>query len=76
MKQIDDKDCVVAFGEFVRNGRDRRGWYQHEAAHAIGISQGYYCRIERGERETPLSLALNICAVLNLDINDFVAQLK
>ena len=74
MKLLDEKDCIVAFGEFVRNGRDRKGLFQLETAQMLGISQGYYCRIERGEREVPLTLALNICSVLDLNINDFIAQ--
>lgn len=74
MKLLDEKDCIVAFGEFVRSGRDRKGLFQLETAQMLGISQGYYCRIERGEREVPLTLALNICSVLDLNINDFIAQ--
>lgn len=74
MKLLDEKDCIVAFGEFVREGRDKKNLYQTEVAEMLGISQGYYCRIERGEREVPLTLALNLCSALGLDINDFIAM--
>lgn len=73
MKLLDEKDCVVAFGEFVRKGRDKKGLYQAEVAEMLGISQGYYSHIELGNREVPLTLALKICSVLGLDLNDFVA---
>lgn len=62
------------FGIFVTNGRIKRGLSQEEVAHLLDISQSYYSYIEKGKRNIDLSLALSICAVLKLDITEFVNE--
>lgn len=33
----------------LKHWRDDHGWSQEEAARILGINQGYYSRLERGE---------------------------
>ena len=71
-----DKDLVAKeFGAFIREVRESRGWYQYEIAEALGMTRAYYTRIESG-RDIYFSTALDICRVLNLDINEFMERLK
>ena len=76
MKPIDNEKISVEFGAFIRNARESRGLYQAEVAEAAGVSRSYYAYIETGNREIYFTLAINICRVLDLDINDFIKTLK
>lgn len=71
---MEDKQYNIAFGVFVRDGREARGLYQSDVADKIGISQSHLARIESGDRTISLSLAMKLCYQLNLDINDFTKQ--
>lgn len=72
LKNIDTNECHVQFGKFIREARERKGLYQAELAEKVGIVQSYLSRLERGERDIDLDLALRLCDALNLDIQDFV----
>ena len=72
MKIIENSECLLGFGEFIRDRRDSLGIYQQDIASKLGISQVYYSQIERGHRNVDLVLALKICQVLKLDLNDFI----
>ena len=72
MKIINNGECLDGFGKFIRDGRERKDLFQSDVAELLGISQPFYSMIERGERQVDFVLALEICKVLNLDINDFV----
>lgn len=76
MKKIENSECLIGFGKFIKEGRERRDMYQAEVAALIGVSQPYYSMIEQGnkDRNVDLVLALKICQVLRLDINDFIKQ--
>jgi transcriptional regulator with XRE-family HTH domain len=74
MKKIENSECLVGFGEFIKKGREKRDMFQTEVADALGIRQPYYSMIESGRRNVDFVLALKICRVLNLDINDFIKQ--
>lgn len=76
MKKIENSECLIGFGKFIKEGRKKRDMYQAEVAQAVGISQPYYSMIENGseDRNVDLVLALKICKVLRLDISDFVKQ--
>lgn len=65
---------VQSFGEFVQSGRLRLNLTQEEVASKAGVNQGYLSRVESGEREPTVSIALKLCDVLNLDINDFASK--
>lgn len=71
---MEDKQYNIAFGAFVRDGREKRGLFQSDVADKVGISQSHYARIENGTRAISLSLAMKLCDQLNLDINDFSKQ--
>lgn len=64
------------FGEFIRAQRLRLGLYQSDVAKKLEITQAYYSCIEIASRNVDLSMALRICAVLELDLNDFLTKYK
>lgn len=67
------KDKIAqAFGVFIRTARENKGLYQADIAGKIGVSRGYYAHIEGGTRDISLTLAVKICRVLDLNLNDFV----
>ena len=76
MKTIDKEKVVVEFGRFIREAREMKGLLQADVAEKLGVSRSYYGHIESGNREIYFTLAINICRVLDLDINDFVKTLK
>lgn len=69
---MDNNNITTCFGAFIRDARLRKPYTQTEVADRLNISQVYYCHIEAGKRNIDLALALAICKVLELDINDFV----
>lgn len=76
MKKIDNSECLIGFGNFIKDGRAKRDMYQEEVAALVGISQAYLSYIERGskDRNVDLVLAMKLCQVLRLDLNDFIKQ--
>ena len=76
MKTIDKEIIAEEFGTFIREARESKGLYQADVADKIGVSRSYYAFIEGGKREIYFTLAINICRVLDLDINDFIKTLK
>jgi transcriptional regulator with XRE-family HTH domain len=76
MKVIEKDKISVEFGAFIREAREAKGLYQADVAEMIGVSRSYYAFIEGGQRDIYLTLAVNLCRVLDLDINDFMTRLK
>jgi transcriptional regulator with XRE-family HTH domain len=76
MKVIDKEIVMEEFGSFIRSARENKGLLQAEIAEEVGVSRSYYAYIETGKREIYFSLAINICRVLDLDINYFIKNLK
>lgn len=72
MKIIDNSECLTGFGDFIRTKRELIGLFQSDVASELGISQVYYSQIERGIRNVDLVLALEICTILKLDLNDYI----
>ena len=56
--------------------REMKGLLQADVAEKLGVSRSYYGHIESGNREIYFTLAINICRVLDLDMNDFMKNLK
>jgi transcriptional regulator with XRE-family HTH domain len=55
--------------------RLKMGLYQHELAHATGISIASYRRLERGELQTaPLWWYVNCAIALNVDLEEVLDQ--
>lgn len=73
MNESDSKNVALQFGEFIKEARLKKRMTQVEVARLIGVSQAYYNHMEKGIRNVDLSLAMNLCRVLELDLNDFVS---
>ena len=76
MKAVDKEQIAVEFGDFIREAREQKGLYQADVAEKIGVSRSYYAFIENGKRDIYFTLAVNLCRVLDLNINDFMKKLK
>ena len=72
MKKIENSECQLDFGNFLKDGRERRDMLQTEVASLAGISQAFYSQIERGVRNVDFVVALKLCQVLRLDLNTFI----
>ena len=71
-----DKKLAAEFDRFIQEAREMKGLLQADVAEKLGVSRSYYTYIEAGTREIYFSLAVNICRVLDLDMNDFMKLLK
>lgn len=76
MKPVNKEKVAAEFGSFVREAREKKGLYQADMAEQLGITRSYYTMIESGTREIYFTLAINICRILDLDINEFTKRLK
>lgn len=74
MKKIENSECQVEFGKFLREGRERRNMLQSEVCSLAGISQGFYSQLESGTRNIDFALALRLCQILRLDLNVFIKR--
>lgn len=74
MREINTKDCHVEFGNFIKNARNQQELSQSEVAKQLDITQSYLSRIENGERDIDLALAMKFCQVLSLDFQEFVKE--
>lgn len=73
MKTIDNCECLIGFGNFIKEGRERQGLYQSDIALKLGITQAYYSAIERGKRNVDLVMAMKICQVLHLNLENYIS---
>lgn len=71
---IDNRECLLEFGSYIKEAREWRGMTQTEVAEQLDINQSYYSLIENGKREVDLVLALKICQELKLDMRDFITK--
>ena len=53
-------------GEEFRAGRKRRRWTQADLARRLGVSQGYVCLFERGQRPVPPVMAQKAARLLDV----------
>ena len=74
MSAQNTSECLIDFGKWIKEGRERRGMLQSEVVEQLGITQSYYSMIENGQRGVDLQLAIQICKILRLDIGAFVAK--
>lgn len=72
MKTIDDKDCQIMFGAYIKAARERKGMSQCQVAEALGVTQVYLSYLESGKRNIDLILALRVCEILGVDMRDFI----
>lgn len=66
------KAPVQSFGEFIKAKRLAANLSQGEVAMMANVSQGHICKIENGQKDPTLNVALRICDALGADINEFV----
>lgn len=66
------KAPVQSFGEFIRTKRVSMNLTQADVATRANTTQGYICKVENGLREPTLTVALQICDALGVDINEYV----
>lgn len=69
---IDNTECLIGFGTFIKAGRERLNLLQGEVAQSLDITQQYYSLIESGKRNVDLVLAMRICEVLHLNMSDYI----
>ena len=73
-KNPEDIAFQKEFGEYIREGRERKHLYQNQVAEVLGVTQQYYSHIEKGVRNVDLIFALKICQTLNLNLDEFIAK--
>lgn len=56
--------------DYLKELRQKKGMTQEEAAFELGISQGFYSLIEKGERKTdlPVSMAEKFAALFDVPL--------
>lgn len=74
MREINTKECHVKFGNLIKDARNQQALSQVEVATQLDITQSYLSRIENGERDIDLALAMKFCKVLRLDIQEFIKE--
>lgn len=62
------------FGQYIRTARENLGLSQRDAAKLLGVSQSYVHRVESGDRNTDLGVAIELCEKLGVDIIDFAKK--
>ncbi len=72
MNHEEELNFAELFGKFVRQGRMEQKINQKDLANQLGMDQSYLCRLERGNRNVDLELAIKICSFLKLDLNEFI----
>lgn len=50
--------------------RNQKKYTQKDMAEQIGISESYYCQLEKGKRRMSMDLALKISSILGKTPND------
>lgn len=76
MKTFVNEEVSKEFGQFIREAREAKGLYQADIAEQLGVSRAYYTHIEAGNRDIYFTMAISICQILNLNMNDFMKRLK
>ena len=61
--------------EWLKNLRVEKNLTMKEVSEKLGISESYYCTIEKGERQKrmDLSLATGIASLFNIPVDQIVA---
>ena len=68
--------CALSFGALLVERREQKGLHQWEVAEMLGISQPYYCYLEKGQRAIDLVLAIEASRILGIDLNEFACSYK
>ncbi len=57
---------MYIYGKRLREYREKTGITQNEMCRKLGMKQGNYSRLEKGEQDIKISMLLTICNELNL----------
>ena len=68
------KEHGASFGAFAKEGRKRKKLTQVEVAEQLDVTQAYYSQIESDKRNVDLAMAIKICAILSIDLRDYVGE--
>jgi len=66
----------VAFGDRVRQHRQRLGWSQETLAYEADINRTYIASLEAGRRNPSLDLMARLAAALGVDLGELVKGLQ
>lgn len=72
MKKINNNECLLKFGEYIKEAREIRGYTQSDIASMLNITQSYYSLIENGKKNVDLVLAIKICQELKINMKEFM----
>lgn len=65
-----DNDCLLIFGNNIRNIRVSQGLSQEELSFRANLHRNYIGMVERGERNISLKNIIKISKALNISIAD------
>jgi len=68
-------EVAIRFGQYIKAARLRLDMTQEEAANRLDISQSTLQRFENGLRGVELPMAIKICRLYGLDLNEFADSL-
>ena len=72
MKKIDNSECLISFGEYIREAREMCGLTQGDVSSMLNITQSYYSKLENGKKNIDLVLAMKICSLLKINMKNFI----
>jgi transcriptional regulator with XRE-family HTH domain len=71
-KPKDTNPVAVAFGQLLREARERSGLSIQDAATASGMAYSAFARLERGEREPTISTLQRLATALGCEPSDLI----
>lgn len=71
----DSELYTASLGRVLRTQRKEKGLSQEELAHQVGLDRTYISLLERGLRQPTLGTIVKISTALEMQPEDFVAEL-
>lgn len=68
---MNEKDVYTNFGQLLKKRREKLGYSQQDIADRLGITKNSYGLYERGGRKVPLSMIIELSAILSFDVDEF-----
>lgn len=66
---------MTALGETLKKHRKRNGLTLQKAADLAGLSKSYVCELEHSNSEPSFRVALALCRVYGVEVNDLAKAL-
>lgn len=78
MRNGDQSDFLTMLGRAITRHRKRKipRMPQTALAHTAGVQPAYISKIERGQREPPLTKLLKICSALGIPLSVLCAEIE